>query len=115
MAVHWDDVEAVVLDRGVLRGERRRLGAAAGAVRTGLSRYRLAPGERAMPVHVHGDEEEIFFVLAGRGLSWQDGRAYAVGPGDCVVHRVGAEAHTILAADAEARRAGLRRGLGRPR
>jgi len=98
MAVHWDDVEPVVLDRAELRGERRRLGAAAGAVRTGLSRYRLAPDERAMPVHVHGDEEEIFFVLAGRGLSWQDGRTYAVGPGDCIVHRVGAEAHTILAA-----------------
>jgi uncharacterized cupin superfamily protein len=98
MAVHWDDVDPVVLDRGELRGERRRLGAAAGAVRAGLSRYRLAPGERAMPVHVHGDEEEIFFVLAGRGLSWQDGRTYAVGPGDCIVHRVGAEAHTILAA-----------------
>ena len=54
-----------------------------------------------MPVHVHGDEEEIFFVLAGRGLSWQDGRAYPIAPGDCIVHRVGAEAHTILAADAE--------------
>jgi uncharacterized cupin superfamily protein len=101
MAVHWEDVEPVALDRGELRGERRRLGAAAGAVRTGLSRYRLAPGRRAMPVHVHGDEEEIFFVLAGRGLSWQDGRTYAVGPGDCIVHRVGAEAHTILAADTE--------------
>jgi uncharacterized cupin superfamily protein len=98
MTVHWDDVEPVALDRGELRGERRRLGAAAGAVRIGLSRYRLGAGERAMPVHVHGDEEEIFFVLAGRGLSWQDGRTYAVGPGDCVVHRVGAEAHTILAA-----------------
>ncbi len=32
-----------------------------------------------MPVHVHGDEEELFFVLRGSGLSWQDGRTYAVG------------------------------------
>src|SRR3954468_4890428 len=98
MAVHWDDVEPVALDRGELRGERRRLGAAAGAVRTALSRYRLAPGERAMPVHVHGDEEEIFYVLAGEGLSWQDGRAYRVRAGDCVVHRVGEAPHTILGA-----------------
>ena len=46
-----------------------------------------------MPVHVHGDEEEIFFVLAGAGLSWQDGRDLsASAPGDCIVHRVGAEA-----------------------
>ena len=29
-----------------------------------------------MPVHVHADEEELFYVLDGEGLSWQDGRAY---------------------------------------
>src|SRR5829696_7159139 len=96
MAVHWDDVEPVALDRGELRGERRRLGAAAGAQRVGLSRYRLAAGDRAMPVHVHGDEEEIFYVLAGEGLSWQDGRTFRVGPADCIVHRAGGESHTIV-------------------
>jgi uncharacterized cupin superfamily protein len=96
MVCHWDDVEREAIDRGELRGERMRLGSAAGAVRTGLSRYLLPPGARAMPVHVHGDEEEIFFVLAGEGLSWQDGRTYRVGAGDCVVHRAGAEAHTMI-------------------
>lgn len=98
MLVHWDDVEPVAIDHGDLRGTRWRLGAAAGATRTGLSRYRLAPGERAMPVHVHGDEEELFYVLAGDGLSWQDGRTYAVREGDCILHRPGAEAHTIAGA-----------------
>jgi uncharacterized cupin superfamily protein len=53
-----------------------------------------------MPVHVHADEEEIFYVLDGRGISWQDGRTHAVAAGDCIVHRAGAEAHTILADDA---------------
>jgi uncharacterized cupin superfamily protein len=100
MHVHWDDVEPEVVDAGDLRGLRWRLGAAAGTTRTGLSRYRLGPGERAMPVHVHGDEEELFYVLAGEGLSWQDGRTYAVGAGDCVVHLPGAEAHTIVGAGA---------------
>ena len=47
-----------------------------------------------MPVHVHADEEELFYVLDGEGLSWQDGRTYAVRAGDCVLHRPGAEAHT---------------------
>ena len=96
--VHWDEVEPIAIDDGDLRGTRWRLGAAAGASRTGLSRYRLGPGERAMPVHVHGDEEELFYVLAGEGLSWQDGRTYAVRAGDCILHLPGAEAHTIAGA-----------------
>src|SRR5215211_2730935 len=98
MLVHWDDVEPIVIDRGELRGTRWRLGAAAAFTRAGLSRYRLEPGERAMPVHVHGDEEELFYVLAGEGLSWQDGRTYAVGAGDCILHLPRAEAHTIAGA-----------------
>src|SRR5215207_1855063 len=85
LVTHADEVAPQVIDRGELRGTRRRLGAAAGAVRTGLSRYGLAAGERAMPVHVHADEEELFVVLAGSGLSWQDGATYAVGAGDVVV------------------------------
>ena len=80
MPAHWDEIEPIVIADGDLRGTRWRLGAAAGAVRAGLSRYRLAAGERAMPVHVHGDEEELFYVLGGEGLSWQDGRTYAVRP-----------------------------------
>jgi uncharacterized cupin superfamily protein len=98
MVIHWDEVEPVAIDGAQLRGTRWRLGAAAGAERVGLSRYRLAAGERAMPAHVHADEEELFYVLGGAGLSWQDGRTYAVRAGDCVLHRPGAEAHTIVGA-----------------
>ncbi|MEN3281836.1 MAG: hypothetical protein V7607_2976 [Solirubrobacteraceae bacterium] len=100
MVTHSDEVEPVVIEGTQLRGTRWRLGAAAGADRVGLSRYRLAAGERAMPAHVHADEEEIFYVLAGDGLSWQDGRTYAVRAGDCVLHRADAEAHTIVGAGA---------------
>ena len=96
---HFDDVEPIVIDRGPLQGRRHRLGAAAGMHRTGLSRYVLGPGERAMPVHVHADEEEVFHVLAGSGFSWQDGKAYAVAAGDTIVHLPRAEAHTIVAGD----------------
>ena len=100
MLLHWDDIEPVAIDDGDLRGRRWRVPTAAAELRAGLSRYLLAPGERAMPVHVHGDEEELFYVLAGEGLSWQDGRTYAVGAGDCILHLPGAEAHTIAAAGA---------------
>jgi uncharacterized cupin superfamily protein len=98
MLAHTDDVEPLAIDGAQLRGTRWRLGAAAGADRIGLSRYRLGAGERAMPVHVHADEEELFYVLDGEGRSWQDGRTYTVRAGDCLVHRAGAEAHTIVGA-----------------
>ena len=101
MVVHLDDVPAEAIDRAVLRGTRWRVGPVAGCARVGLSRYRLGPGERAMPVHVHADEEELFVVLAGAGLSWQDGGAWAVTAGDVVLHRAGGAAHTIVAAEAE--------------
>ena len=100
MVIHWDDVEPVAIEGEQLRGTRWRLGAAAGARDVGLSRFQVAAGERAMPVHVHADEEELFYVLDGEGVSWQDGRAYAVRTGDCILHRPGAEAHTILGAGA---------------
>jgi len=94
---HTDDAVPRRIDRGELRGERRRLGPLVGTVEIGLSRYVLGPGERAMPVHVHADEEELFFVLAGDGVSWQDGATHAIRKGDVVVHRAGAEAHTWVA------------------
>jgi uncharacterized cupin superfamily protein len=94
---HVDDVAASSYEHGELRATRRRLGAAAGARGVGLSRYDIPPGARNMPVHVHGDEEELFYVLAGAGLSWQDGRTHRVGPGDCIAHRSGGEAHALLA------------------
>jgi uncharacterized cupin superfamily protein len=50
-------------------------------------------------VHVHADEEELFYVLGGSGLSWQEGRTYRVATGDCIVHRRNAESHTIVAAE----------------
>jgi uncharacterized cupin superfamily protein len=100
MLAHWDEVTPAEVQAGELGGTRWRLGRAAGATTVGLSRYRLAPGQRAMPVHVHGDEEEIFYVLAGEGLSWQDGRTYRVRAGDGILHAAGAEAHTIIGAGA---------------
>lgn len=99
MLCHYDDVPWTAYEHSDLRAERQRLGAAAGARDSGLSRYRIAPGCRAMPLHVHADEEEIFFVLTGSGHSWQDGALHEVRAGDVIVHRASEEAHTLLAGD----------------
>jgi uncharacterized cupin superfamily protein len=64
-----------------------------------VRRIQLQPGRRATPVHAHTAEEEIFFVLAGDGLSWQDGAVYEIGAGDCLVHLPRAEAHTLIGGD----------------
>jgi uncharacterized cupin superfamily protein len=94
---HWDEVEPLSLRRGPMQLDRFDLGHAAGSVGIGVARLKLDPGGRSSPVHVELDEEEIFYVLAGSGLSWQDEKTYEVGPGDCIVHRVGWEEHTLIA------------------
>ncbi len=101
MICHWDEVSWTALEGGDLRCERQRLGAAAGALDVGLSRYRVAPGWRPMPLHVHADEEEIVFVLAGSGFSWQDDALHEVRAGDVIVHRSAEQAHTLVAGDGE--------------
>jgi uncharacterized cupin superfamily protein len=97
--ISWDDVEVEDVDAGELRGRWRDLGSAAGSFRAGVSLAELPPGARSTPAHVHADEEELFYILDGDGLSWQDGRTYAVAAGDCLLHRVHEEAHTLIAGD----------------
>src|SRR3954469_23302031 len=92
MVVHWDEVAWETVDRGELRWSRQRLA-------PGLSRFRAEPGARIMPAHVHVDEEELVVVLAGTGLSWQDGTAHPVRARDVVLHRPDAEVHTLIAGD----------------
>jgi uncharacterized cupin superfamily protein len=102
MLCHTDDVPWTTLEHADIRAERQRLGAIAGARDVGLSRYRIAPSRRAMPLHVHADEEEIFFVLAGSGHSWQEDARHEVRAGDVIVHRASEKPHTLIAgADAE--------------
>jgi uncharacterized cupin superfamily protein len=95
--VHWDDVEGRRRDYGHLAATWRDLGAAAGSVDIGVKRIEIDPGCWSTPAHVELAEEEIFYVLAGRGLSWQDGVTYRIGPGDCLVHPIEEQAHTLRA------------------
>jgi uncharacterized cupin superfamily protein len=94
---HWDDVEPIRLDIGQMHLVRIDLGRAAGSRGVGLGRLQVDAGAQSSAVHVHGDEEEIFYVLAGSALSWQDGKTYEVAPGDCLVHRAAGEQHTLVA------------------
>ncbi len=35
--------------------------------------------------HVHDQEEEVFYILSGRGVVTEDGKESGVGPGDAVL------------------------------
>jgi uncharacterized cupin superfamily protein len=96
---HWDQVDGKSRELGHLGGTWTNLGRAAGTVAAGVMRIQIPPGMWSTPAHVHGRNEELFYVLAGSGLSWQDGETYEVRAGDCLVHRVASHAHTLLAGD----------------
>jgi uncharacterized cupin superfamily protein len=96
---HWDDVEPEVRDVGEMRATFRALGAAAGASAVGVARIDIEAGCRPGPVHQHASEEEIFFVLEGSGLAWNDGAVHEVGPGDTLVYLAGGPGHTVIAGD----------------
>ena len=94
---HWDEAEPRRREAGHLAGTWRDLGRAAGTQGVGVQRIDVDPGRWSTPAHVEGASEEIFYVLEGSGLSWQDGAVYEIGPGDCLVHLPLREAHTLRA------------------
>lgn len=73
----------------------RRLGDAAGAQGFGLNRVRVEPGRLPTPPHSHGLSEEIYFVLDGSGLLWQDENVYEVRAGDTIVQTADHYEHTF--------------------
>ena len=73
------------------------LGEDAGARTVGVRRIEVAPGSWTTPAHEHGRGEEIFYVLAGRGLAWLNGKTAPIEGGDCIVFRPRRGAHTLHA------------------
>jgi uncharacterized cupin superfamily protein len=93
---HWDDVEPYRREVGHLAGDWYDLGTAAGSFDVGLKRIEVDAGKWSTPAGSEGAEEEIFFVLGGSGISWQDGESYEVGPNDVLVHLPEEQTHTLL-------------------
>lgn len=102
MITHWDEVEATRREQGHIAGTWSSL-TGSGSVTVGVQRIRVDAGCWSTPLHLEGSEEEIFFVLAGAGISVQDDgsglQAYDVRAGDCLVHRALEHAHTLRAGD----------------
>jgi uncharacterized cupin superfamily protein len=94
---HFDEAPARDYDIGHIRGRWTGLGEAAGCAGIGVRRIQLPAGGWSTPAHEHGREEEIFYVLAGRGISWQEGRTAEVSAGDCIVYLPNRGAHTLHA------------------
>jgi uncharacterized cupin superfamily protein len=95
--VQMEEAPKREVDAGPMAGTWWDIGLAGGSVTTGVRRLQVAPGRRSTPAHAHDADEEIFYVLGGEGLSWQDGRTCRVAPGDCIVHPAGGPAHTLIA------------------
>jgi uncharacterized cupin superfamily protein len=94
---HWDDVESHRRTKGEMDATWQRLGDAAGTRGVGLNRVRVEPGKLPTPPHSHGASEEVYYVLSGSGLAWQDGQVHEVRPQDCVIHRADELEHTFVA------------------
>ncbi len=75
------------------------LGNAAGTVGVGVNRVRVAPGKLPTPPHSHSVSEEVYFVLSGSGLAWQDGDVHEVRARDCVIQTADHFEHTFVAGD----------------
>lgn len=94
---HFDEAAHREFELGHLRGRWTLLGEAAGSVGVGVRRIEIPEGGWSTPVHEHGRAEEIFYVLAGRGISWQNGETAEIGAGDCIVYLARGGAHALHA------------------
>ena len=102
MISHWDDVKTSRGERGHIAGTWQSL-TGRDSHTIGVKRIQVDPGMWSTPLHLEGAEEEIFYVLAGSGVSvqWEgeDTLAHDVGAGDCLVHLALENAHTLRAGD----------------
>jgi uncharacterized cupin superfamily protein len=94
---HWDDVEEHHRVNGPMDATWQMLGRAAGTKGVGVNRVRVAPGKLPTPPHSHGASEEIYYVLGGSGLLWQDEQVHEVRVRDCVIQRADELEHTFIA------------------
>src|SRR6185437_12627841 len=94
---HFDQAPTYVRDHGHIQGRWTQLGIGAGSEGVGVRRIEVPAGRWSTPVHEHGLEEEIFYVLTGEGISFQGGDTAEVRAGDCIVYGANTGAHTLYA------------------
>jgi uncharacterized cupin superfamily protein len=94
---HWDEVEGHRRAKGPMAATWQALGNAAGARGIGVNRIRIEPGRLSTPPHSHNRAEEIFFVLGGSGLLWQDEAVCEVRANDTIVELADSAEHTFRA------------------
>ncbi len=92
---HFEEAEREQAEIGHLQSAWTYLGDEAGSVTVGVNRIQVGDGGWATPLHEHGREEEIFYVLAGRGRCLFGEHDFEVGAGDCAVFLPGEGAHTV--------------------
>ncbi len=65
--------------------------------RLGVNMTRCPPGRTICPFHAHHLEDEVFYVLSGRGVfRYGDDALREIGPGDCITCPAGTgKAHQI--------------------
>jgi uncharacterized cupin superfamily protein len=98
---HWDEVRTWRGERSHIAGTWSSLTGRA-SHEIGLKRIEVDPDMWSTPLHLEGAEEEIFYVLAGSGVSvqWEEEESpvgYEVRAGDCIVHLALQNAHTLHA------------------
>ena len=96
---HWDEAPQWTREVGDIASTWTLLGEAAGSVDVGLRRIQAKPGHRTTAYHVHGAEEEVFYVLEGSGTLVQGETSWKVGAGDTILHLAGTDPHCLLAGD----------------
>jgi len=92
---HWDDLAVAHHELGPMNARWR----SADGVCLGMSRIEILPGGQSTPAHLHTAEEELFYVLGGDGLWWEDGATTAIGTGDVIFAKPRGGAHTVIGGD----------------
>ena len=76
----------------------RDLGRAAGSERIGLVSVTVPAGNQSAPEHAHMAEEEIFYLLRGKGTLLQNGQRIPIEVGDVISYPPGTGiSHALLA------------------
>lgn len=99
--VNLEDVQEEVFEKGQFRSRDQFLGQAAGSVNFGLVRTILSAGHKSCPEHAHMAEEELFYVLRGKGTLLQNEDRIPVRPGDTISFPAGTGISHAFVADQE--------------